>query len=1331
MTTNAWCTRLCWALGLAAASTFGGGAALALEPGDKQAGDQPPAQAEPWADFLQPGMTEEEVEGVMLWYKENFGGGGEAPAGLRGPGVNDVCSGATAVTLPAGGQVVLTDNNATATDDAGLALCGLSSATGSGSGRRGLWYTFTGTGNTVTVDTCSSAIALDLSMRIFCNDCTTPLCVAADDDGCTSPNFLAPRATFCTQAGVAYFVLVSRFGTTGAGGAFTLTFTDNGVACTAPACGTVPANDLCENAIALTLGSTVVGFNGGATDDAIATGCGTNPALAGVWYTIVGDGGLISLTTCNAETGFNSRISVFTGVCGGQTCVINASGGSTGCGFRDDTATTVFCSMANQTYYVLVSGDGTGGSGVFGLTATAAGFCPPNDNCGGAIPIAVGSSGTFNNVAATADPGQPTCSGLSTFNNGLWFTVTGNGNRLEATTCNPGTDSNTRVYVYSGTCGALTCVAANATASPACGIRPDAASVRFCTNQGEVYYVLVTPDTTTTGNFELSIIDRGSCAPPANDFCAGAIPLPSIPGGGSVGVTGSTETATIDTGEAATCVTTVTGPGVWYTVQGTGAVYTVSTCNPGTNFDTKLHIYTGGCGSFTCVTGNADAGAALCTPSNRSIATFCSTPGQTYWVLVSGQTATATGDFELTVTEVGGCATNDLCENAIPVTVGSSGTFNNSGATSETGLPICNSFSVWNMGVWFTVTGNGNRLNVNTCGPATNFNTRVYIFSGTCGNFTCVGANAVASPACDLRPDAAAVSFCSNPGEVYYVLVTNDTTGSGTFSLNVADQGSCAPPANDACAGAVSLGALPAGGTFTVSGNNVNATPDTGEAGTCVTTVTGNGMWYTFTAPAERVVRVSTCSAATTFDTKVLIYQGVCGALTCVTGNADAGTGLCSPTNRAVADFCAAANITYYVLVTGQSATATGDFELTVTDLQACLPNDTCTGATAMSVPGSGIFNNIGATNDPGQPTCTGLSTFNSGVWFTFTGNGQGLEVNTCSPSTDFNTRVYVYTGSCGALTCVRANATIAGACLDRPDAATARFCSIAGQQYWVLVTNDTTGSGNFGLNIVVAGACPANDNCGAAVAVTPGTYNGDLNFATNDGTGSCNSTAAAPDLWYSYTATCAGTLTVTTCGTHDAPGQDQGMDTVLTLFDGSCAGAELACDDDATDAECPGDAGTNRDSFVTTPVFAGQVVLIRVASFGTSNPGTFILNVADDCPPSTDCNQNSQADAAEIAANPALDCFTRTAGPVGGFHQVGGPNGALDVCECQADFNRDGAVSTSDISSFLSSWFDDISTGQLKADINCSGTIGTNDISTFLNIWFGALSGQPPFNGC
>lgn len=127
--------------------------------------------------------------------------------------------------------------------------------------------------------------------------------------------------------------------------------------------------------------------------------------------------------------------------------------------------------------------------------------------------------------------------------------------------------------------------------------------------------------------------------PPANDACTAATPITC----GST-VTGSTTTATIDA--APTCVTSVDASNsLWYKFIGTGQFITMNTCHSSTNFDTKLHVYTGGCGGLTCVTGNDDySGCSLA--SLRSEVQFCSSPGVIYLVRVSGF-GTASGNFGL------------------------------------------------------------------------------------------------------------------------------------------------------------------------------------------------------------------------------------------------------------------------------------------------------------------------------------------------------------------------------------------------------------------------------------------------------------------------------------------------------------------------------------------------------------------------------------------------------------------------------------------------------------------------------------------------------------
>jgi hypothetical protein len=131
-----------------------------------------------------------------------------------------------------------------------------------------------------------------------------------------------------------------------------------------------------------------------------------------------------------------------------------------------------------------------------------------------------------------------------------------------------------------------------------------------------------------------------SIPPPSNDLCSGAISTTC-----DVTWNGSTNYAT-QTGDSPSCFTDVfetwTAPGVWYKVVGNGQNITLSLCT-GTSFDTKLFVYTGVCGSLTCLTYNDDD----C--STQSRVTFTSTNNTDYYVLVTGY-GSAKGNFQLGVT---------------------------------------------------------------------------------------------------------------------------------------------------------------------------------------------------------------------------------------------------------------------------------------------------------------------------------------------------------------------------------------------------------------------------------------------------------------------------------------------------------------------------------------------------------------------------------------------------------------------------------------------------------------------------------------------------------
>jgi hypothetical protein len=126
--------------------------------------------------------------------------------------------------------------------------------------------------------------------------------------------------------------------------------------------------------------------------------------------------------------------------------------------------------------------------------------------------------------------------------------------------------------------------------------------------------------------------------PPANDLCANAIAIVC----GQV-VTGSTVLSS-STGNPGTCGTGLgTSGGVWYTLQGINGVMTAQLC--GSSFDTKIGVFTGSCGSFTCVIGEDDDFTNCGT--NDPFVSWTGSSAQTYYIYVTGF-FTETGAFTLT-----------------------------------------------------------------------------------------------------------------------------------------------------------------------------------------------------------------------------------------------------------------------------------------------------------------------------------------------------------------------------------------------------------------------------------------------------------------------------------------------------------------------------------------------------------------------------------------------------------------------------------------------------------------------------------------------------------
>jgi len=383
--------------------------------------------------------------------------------------------------------------------------------------------------------------------------------------------------------------------------------------------------------------------------------------------------------------------------------------------------------------------------------------------------------------------------------------------------------------------------------------------------------------------------------------------------------------------------------------------------------------------------------------------------------------------FSLVASAVALCTTagnalaqNDLCANAIALTIGTGQAGTTVGQTIDTGAPVCSIQTVSAPGVWYTVVGNGNTLTAGLCSGAS-YDSRitVYCTSGApCTNlaaFACVAAND------DSCGALSSTSFCSAAGQTYYILVHGFSTATGAHTVLVtsgaacATAVSCAPPITGACcstAGACTVVInTSCTGTSIFQGANTVCDPSPClNVGSCCVTASG----------ACTIRNASGCVAAGTVFTLGNVTctpnpcpQPVTGACcsvlgVCTTTAIAACTGtsvfqgantLCSPNPCPPAGSCC----TNCCVVTLQ-ASCTG----TWTSGGICTPNpcpaplnDLCTGAIPVTagVPVTGDNCNATSSNDGPAASCQASS--GKGVWYSFASPGGNFGLSTCGSNQD------------------------------------------------------------------------------------------------------------------------------------------------------------------------------------------------------------------------------------------------------------------------------------------------------------------------------------------
>ncbi len=709
---------------------------------------------------------------------------------------------------------------------------------------------------------------------------------------------------------------------------------------------------------------------------------------------------------------------------------------------------------------------------------------PANDLCTGATSLTSALSctavaGTLNKATISSPAVATTCA--ATPGADVWYSFTAQSVYPTITLSSLGVSisGNAKMQLFSGSCGSLTslgCV--NAAVMNTATTYPTGLTI------GSIYYIRVFSTTiapnvaTTAWDFSICISDA-----PANDLCANATVLTSSTTCNTTA--GTLNNAAISIPAVATACGTAGGD-VWYSFVAQSAFPTITMSSMGaslTSATARIQLFSGTCGSLTnlgCVSTNV-LYTSVTYPAGLTV-------GTTYYVRIYSNTTVPTSastawDFSICITDP---PVNDLCANAVNLTSGVActnvtGTINSATAS---GGPASGCSGTVKYDVWYTFTAQSANPTISLSNIEANFlaqNPLIQVFSGTCGALTSKG--------CSTTPVLSA-PLGLTVGQVYYLRVYSTTAGQipnslGNFDICIQDP---VPPANDECAGAITLTSSTVISNFNTT--IVNSTPSAGVPAVCSGTAKYD-VWYSFVAQTTNpTIRMTTIGANFSAQTpRVQIFSGTCGSLTSV----GCGTATYTPTGLTV-------GATYYLRVysttTNPVPGTLGAFDISIQDASAPA-NDNCAGAITLTS-GATCTNTAGtllnSTATAGIPGDCG-DPASPEVWYSFVANslyptitlsGVGAQFTAASP------RIQILSGTCGSFTSV----ACASATSLNPYLFTGGVGLTIGNTYYVRIYTGTGGmaGANWNFNICITDPPVATVDYGKGyVNITKGSGGGTI----------------------------------------------------------------------------------------------------------------------------------------------------------------------------------------------------------------------------------------------
>jgi hypothetical protein len=523
----------------------------------------------------------------------------------------------------------------------------------------------------------------------------------------------------------------------------------------------------------------------------------------------------------------------------------------------------------------------------------------------------------------------------------------------------------------------------------------------------------------------------------------------------------------------------------------------------------------------------------------------------------------------------GAAPPNDNCSNAKSVSDVINMAFDTTEATFDGPGYYIESPNVW---YCYTATCTG-CATISLAGSS--FDTKLAVYDG-CGCYP--SSDDLIKKNDDYSGQQSEVTIAVKAGSHYLIEVGGfNPTVKGHGILNISCDNLTTAPTNDDCDKAKEIGNV-----SDLSFSTLCATFDgPGHF------FTSPNLWYLYTASSSGEVTVSLLGSD--FDTALVVYD----------------TGNCYPKQDDIIDenddydgflqsqitFEAVAGRQYLFEVLGYNSDETGEGVLNVSGEEPPPPpvsnNDECKHAIEISEVTNLPFDTTDATLD-GPYQCM----YSPNRWYCYTPSCTG-EATVSLAGSSFDTMLAVYEGCADGGDCVPAWNNMIECNDDTNDSRQSRirFDAVAGNQYLIEVGGYGTETGLGFLTVSCDGVIPptSKDDCDDAKAIGDVEKQPfDTTDATFDGPGIC---MTSPNIWYCYTATCSGNVTVSLAGSS--------FDTMLAVYDG------CECYPTSNDLiECNDDAGAGYQSAITFAAVEGNQYLIEVGGYGTEK-GAGLISIS------------------------------------------------------------------------------------------------------------------------